>query len=128
MSDLRPSGIPVKICGREYNFLFTIGIIENLQEECNKALVEIIAGIARISNYSTKPEDLRCFNETIAAFVSADTGKKIAAEELDGVIKPAEMQKIAVKILEAYGFAMPEPDEEEDIEEEDEDPNQKTGQ
>ncbi len=128
MSDLRPKGTPVTICGQEYNFLFTIGIIETIQEECNMALVEIMPKIAGIANYSTTPEELKCFNTVAAAFISADAGEKISPEDMDGVIKPAEMQKIAVKILQAYGFAMPDPDEEDDDEEEKEDPNQKTGQ
>lgn len=129
MSDLRPTGTPVVICGQEYNFLFTIGIIETIQEECNMALVEIIPGIARTANYSTTAEDMRNFNTVVAAFISADTGERISPEELDGVIKPREMQKIATGIMKAYGFSMPEPDEEDDEnEDEEEDPNRKTGQ
>ena len=44
MSDLRPTGAPVVIGGQEYNILFTIGAIETIQENCNKALVENNAG------------------------------------------------------------------------------------
>lgn len=127
MSDLRPIGTPVKINGQEYNFLFTIGIIETVQEECNMPLVEIVHKIARLANYKTETEDMQCFNAVVAAFVSADSGEKISSEYLDGTIRPADMQKVAVKILEAYGFAMPEPDEDEE-ESDEEDPNQKTGQ
>lgn len=129
MSDLKPIGTPVEICGREYNFLFTIGIIETLQESCNMPLVDIMSGIARVASYGTQIDDLRCLNTVVAAFVSADTGETVQSDELDGAIRPKEMQRIAAKILEAYGFAMPEPDDEDDEDErEDEVPNQKTGQ
>ena len=46
MSDLRPTGAPVVIGGQEYNILFTIGVIEAIQETCNKALVETKIGRA----------------------------------------------------------------------------------
>lgn len=50
-------------------------------------------------------------------------------EDIDGIIKPAEMKKIAITLLEAYGFSMPDPDSDgEDTEdEEEENPNQETG-
>lgn len=129
MSDLKPIGTPVEICGQEYNFLFTIGIIETLQEECNMPLVDIVSRIARVASYSTEIEDLQCFNTVVATFLTANIGEKVTPEELDGVIRPVEMQKLAKKILLAYGFAMPEPDDEDDdSESETEDPNQKTGQ
>lgn len=129
MSDLKPIGTPVEICGREYNFLFTIGTIETLQESCNMPLVDIVSSVARVASYGTQIDDLRCLNTVVAAFVSADTGETVQPEELDGAIRPKEMQEVAKKILEAYGFAMPEPDDEDDDEEEEgEDPNQKTGQ
>lgn len=131
MSDLKPIGTPVEICGQEYNFLFTIGIIETLQESCNMPLVDIVSGVARVASYGTQIDDLRCLNTVVAAFVSADTGKKVQPEALDGAIRPKEMQKVATKILEAYGFAMPEPDDEDDDDDDKdggEDPNQNTGQ
>lgn len=125
MSDLRPTGTPVVIGGQERNLLFTIGLIESIQEECNSPLVELMGSIARVANFETKPEDMKKFHKTVAAFLTADTGKKVHPEDLDGTIKPAEMQKIAVKLLEAYGFSMPDPDDDE--EDEEEDPNQETG-
>lgn len=128
MSDLRPIGTPVVIGGREYNFLFTIGIIETLQEECNMPLIDIVSSVARVASYGVDVDDLRCLNLIVAVFVSANIGEKVSPEELDGVIRPAEMQKVATKILEAYGFAMPESDDDEDDADEDRDPNQKTGQ
>ena len=127
MSDLRPTGAPVVIGGQEYNILFTIGAIEAIQESCNKALVETMPAIARVANYGTDSEDVKAFYNVIAAFLTVDTGKEVKAEAIDGLIKPAEMQKLAVTLLEAYGFSMPDPDDEDSDDEEDEDPNQETG-
>lgn len=63
----------------------------------------------------------------VAAFLTVDTGKEVKVETIDGLIKPAEMQKLAITLLEAYGFSMPNPDSEDSEEDEEEDPNQKTG-
>lgn len=129
MSDLRPIGAPVVIGGQEYNILFTIGAIEAIQETCNKALVEIMPAIARVADFKTDSEDVKTFYNVIAAFLTVDTGKEVKAEDIDGIIKPAEMKKIAITLLEAYGFSMPDPDSDgEDTEdEEEENPNQETG-
>ena len=58
-----------------------------------------------------------------------ETGKEVKVEAIDGLIKPAEMQKLAITLLEAYGFSMPDPDSDDgDSEyEEEENPNQETG-
>ena len=129
MSDLRPTGAPVIIGGQEYNILFTIGAIEAIQETCNKALVETMPAIVNVANYGTSSEDINTFYNVIAAFLTVDSGKKVTVEEIDGIMKPAEMQKIAITLMEAYGFSMPDPDsEDEDLEDkEEEDPNQETG-
>ena len=129
MSDLRPIGAPVVIGGQEYNILFTIGAIEAIQETCNKALVETMTAIARVADFKTDSEDVKTFYNVIAAFLTVDTGKEVKAEDIDGIIKPAEMKKIAITLLEAYGFSMPDPDSDgEDTEdEEEENPNQETG-
>ena len=129
MSDLRPIGAPVVIGGQEYNILFTIGAIEAIQETCHKALVETMPAIARVADFKTDSEDVKTFYNVIAAFLTVDTGKEVKAEDIDGIIKPAEMKKIAITLLEAYGFSMPDPDSDgEDTEdEEEENPNQETG-
>ena len=127
MSDLRPTGAQVVIGGQEYNILFTIGAIEAIQESCNKALVETMPAIVNIANYGTSTEDVKTFYNVIAAFLTVDTGKEVKAEDIDGIIKPAEMQKIAITLLEAYGFSMPDPDSDDEDSEENEDPNQETG-
>ena len=129
MSDLRPTGAPVVIGGQEYNILFTIGAIETIQETCNKALVETMPAIANVANYRTDADDLRTFYNVLAAFLTVDSGKKVTADDIDGIMKPTEMQKIAITLMEAYGFSMPDPDsdDEDSEDEEEENPNQETG-
>lgn len=129
MSDLRPTGTPVVIGGQEYNILFTIGAIETIQETCNKALVKTMPAIANVANYRTDADDLRTFYNVVAAFLTVDSGKKVTADDIDGIMKPTEMQKIAITLMEAYGFSMPDPDsdDEDSEDEEEENPNQETG-
>lgn len=60
--------------------------------------------IARVADFKTDSEDVKTFYNVIAAFLTVDTGKEVKAEDIDGIIKPAEMKKIAITLLEAYGF------------------------
>ena len=115
--------------GQEYNILFTIGAIEAIQETCNKALVKIMPAIARVADYKTDSEDIKTLYSVVAAFLTVETGKEVKVEAIDGLIKPAEMQKLAITLLETYGFSMPDPDsdDEDSGDEEEENPNQETG-
>ena len=126
MSDLRPTGAPVVIGGQEYNILFTIGAIETIQETCNKALVETMPAIANVANYRTDADDLRTFYNVVAAFLTVDSGKKVTADDIDGIMKPTEMQKIAITLMEAYGFSMPDPDSDDEESEDEEEEGKRT--
>lgn len=126
MSDLRPQGIKIKINGREYELLFTIRAIDEIQEKCNMPLIEAIGNVAEIADGHTDAKALAVFYLVLAALISTEE-KKVELKELDGFLKPFEFSTTAWKILEAYGFSVPDPGEE-DEESEDEDPNRKTGQ
>ncbi len=125
MSDLKPCGIKVDIGGIEHEFLFTIEVIEAIQENCNAPLMELIGNISRVADGGTDIQDLKVFCTVIAALCQKE-GTKYCAKDIDGVLKPVEFSLVAWKILEAYGISMPEPDEEEE-DEDDENPNQETG-
>ena len=47
MSDLRPRGIPVVLDGVERHFLFTLNIIDEIQDRYGKTLHEVIADLAK---------------------------------------------------------------------------------
>lgn len=127
MSDLRPVGTTTVIGGQEFKFLFTIGIIEKIQEQCNMPLNDVVKNvIARVADGHTEIDELKKFHDVVAIMISEDSGKKITAKSLDGVMNPKQMMEVAWNLLEAYGISMPEPPEEED-DPEDEDPNQETG-
>lgn len=128
MSDLKPSGIKVDIGGVEHEFLFTIEAIEAIQENCNAPLMDVIGDISRVADGGTDTQDLKAFCTVIAALCQKE-GTKCTAKDIDGVLKPVQFPVVAWKILEAYGFSMPDPDSEDEDSEEDEEEvtNQKTG-
>lgn len=126
MSDLKPKGIIVEIAGKEHELLFTINAIETIQEKCNAALVDTIRSVARVADGKLKKPYLLDLCTVIAVLCQKE-GTNYTAADFDGAIKPTEYPKIALKILEAYGISLPEPDEEDEDTKEDEDPNQETG-
>ncbi len=126
MSDLKPKGIIVEIAGKEHELLFTINAIETIQEKCNAALVDTIGSVARVADGDLKKPYLLDLCTVIAALCQKE-GTNYTATDFDGAIKPIEYPEIALKILEAYGISLPEPDEEDEEPKEGEDPNQKTG-
>lgn len=128
MGDLRPKGVIAMIAGKKVELLFTIGAIEEIQENCNAPLIDVVEKMAKVADGNTEIENIRALYTVIAAFSNKE-GTGCEVKDIDGAIKPSEFSRLALKVIEAYGISMPEqPDEEDDDEsEEDEDPNQKTG-
>ena len=58
MSDLRPKGIPVIIGGQERKLLFTISVIDEIQEKCNAPLIDAIRHVVDVASGSTEKEHL----------------------------------------------------------------------
>ena len=50
MSDLKPRGIPIILDGVERHFLFTLNIIDELQDKYGKNLYEIIEDLTKMKN------------------------------------------------------------------------------
>ena len=43
MSDLRPTGVPVSFAGRDWHFLFTFKVIDELQSRCpGRSIFEVV--------------------------------------------------------------------------------------
>lgn len=126
MSDLRPTGTAVEIGGQEHRLLFTISVIDEIQDKCNMPLVDAIRHVIDVASGSTDKEHLTVFYKVLAALLNREKDKMQEAEEIDGLIRPLAFAGIANKILEAFGISMPDPDEE-DEEPEESDPNRKTG-
>ena len=55
MRELRPKGVPINFDGYDRHFLFTINVIDELQEEYDKPIIEILTEAANIDvkNHST---------------------------------------------------------------------------
>ena len=130
MSDLRPQGIEVEIGGQQRNFLFTLNVIDEVQEKCNMPLVDTMKSVVDvIDNNATNHEAITVFKVVVAALLNGDgSEEKLEAEEVGNLIHLGNYKAVAWKVLEAYGVSIPDPDEEDEEEEEEENPNPETGQ
>lgn len=115
MSDLRPKGVMVTIGEGEHELLFTIGVIENIQNDTGLPLFDAMQMMAKAVDGNTSNEVLKCYKKVLTAL----TGKP---EEEFNSIRWDEYSKIARKTLEAFGISLPEPDEDEEDNDDEEDP------
>lgn len=126
MSDLRPKGIPVIIGGQERKLLFTISVIDEIQEKCNAPLIDAIRHVVDVASGNTEKEHLTAFYAILTALLNRENKKEQESSDIDGLIQPLALAGTANKILEAFGVSMPD-QEDNDDEDEEEDPNQVTG-
>ena len=123
MSDLRPRGIPIVFDGVERHFLFTLNLIDEIQEKYGKNLLKVLDQMVKEdqSEHTLRDITMMLLNDEaeraerrgqeIPRVTEADVGEMIGMDNYWDVVKA---------ILEAYGISLPEPEEE--------DPNQESGQ
>ena len=123
MSDLRPRGVPIVFDGVERHFLFTLNLIDEIQEKYDKNLLKVLDQMVKEdqSEHTLRDITMMLLNdeaerakrrgEEIPKVSEADVGEMIGLDNYWDVVKA---------ILEAYGISLPEPEEE--------DPNQESGQ
>ena len=133
MSDLRPNGVEIELGGQNRRFLFTINVIDEIQEKCNLPLIDAMKHIVDfIDKNAEDHEAITVFKTVVAALLNGDgIGEALEADDVGRLIHLGNYKMVAWKVLEAYGVSIPDPDEDdEDNEDEEgtEDPNPETGQ
>lgn len=112
MSNLRPKGVHVAIGEEEFDLLFTIGAIEEIQEETGLGLFDAMQEIAGAVDGKTSKETLKCYKSVVKALTGKD-------EDFIKKITWAEYSSLARQIIESFGFSLPDADEDEDEDDED---------
>lgn len=123
MSDLRPRGIPIIFDGVERHFLFTLNLVDEIQEKYGKNLLQVLDQMVKEDQSEHTLRDITVMllndeaeraerrGQEIPKVTEADVGEMIGLDNYWDVVKA---------ILEAYGISLPEPEEE--------DPNRVSGQ
>lgn len=117
MSDLRPVGVPVTIEGVERHFLFTLNVIDEIQERFDTALSEVLGKLVE----ERKNEKLIYLVTTLLNdearrekhFENKEL-KVYTEQEIGWILDEERKVEFIVAILSAYGVSLPEPDEDTD--------------
>lgn len=130
MSDLKPRGVKCMIGGQERNLLFTINAIDSIQEKCNMPLFDTIKYIASAADGNTDHDTLVQYRAIVTALLNDEDDGSLTEKEVGKMITIENYKDVAVRILEAYGLSMPDPDDGDDMEDDEEEdrPNVETGQ
>ena len=125
MSVLNPRGVKIDLGGKEYEFLFTLNAIDQLQDESGMSLQECIKSL-------TEPETVTKMLRMTAKILINDYLERteehpeFVTDKTVGWFVTLENQgDVLVAILKSYGISMPDPeeDEEEEDETDGQDPN-----
>lgn len=126
MSDLRPTGVPIEIDGVERRFLFTLNVIDEIQEHYEKPLDEIVDMLLD-KRYAGE-----CMRYLVTALINDEVErelyknkqcqlKRVTEQEVGWMLSNDNIQEVTLAVLQAYGVSLPEA-------EEDDFPNAMSGQ
>lgn len=106
MSRLQPRGIPIVLEGEERHFLFTLNTIDVLQDKYGKSMDEIFEELNKEAE-----REKRLGGRDIPETTEEEAGELIGMDNIGEIVNA---------VFRAYGYSMPEADEN--------DPNQGSGQ
>ena len=115
MGIFKPRGVAIVLNGEERHFLFTLNMIDQIEEKYDKPLMEVLEDVANVVILLNDEAER---NKRMKASVEYSTVTEADVGDMIGLDNYYEVMKA---LLKAYGISMPEVDE-------DEDPNQKSGQ
>lgn len=124
MSRLQPRGIPIVLEGEERHFLFTLNTIDVLQDKHGKSMDEIFEELQEEETATNTLKEI----VTVLLNKEAEREKRLGGrdipetteEEVGELIGMDNIGEIVNAVFRAYGYSMPEADEN--------DPNQGSGQ
>ena len=134
MSTLNPVGVKIDARGREYELLFTLNVIDKLQDMTGKLLPEIMLQVANVKDPENIPT-LKLVLSTLMNDYAERMNDPFYSSEKHPEIVPVTEKQVGYfvdetnwgamidAILTAYGFSMPESDDDD----EDPDPNAVSG-
>lgn len=114
MSDLRPKGTPVVINGEERNLLFTLNVIDEIQDHYDAPMTEVWDRLTDKRESEKTIRYLVCTLLNDEAAREQRNGKELKSyteEEVGWAITVENVNEIMMALLDAYGLSLPEPDE-----------------
>lgn len=110
MSDLKPKGVPIMLDGEERRLLFTLNVVDEVQDHYGCAVEEVI------DRLTDKKESAKTLRYLTAVLLNDEAerseGRKAYTEkEVGWLITQDNVLEVTVAVLKAYGLSLPEPDE-----------------
>ena len=114
MSKLNPRGIPFEINGQEYRFLFTLSVVDEVQELYDAPVSSVIAKMADDREVYDVIANITAImiNDELKRTGSAE--KEISVRDVKWMIDVPMADKLVKVIMQSYGYSLPDPDEDED--------------
>jgi hypothetical protein len=111
MSDLNPIGEVIVLDGVERHLLFTLNVIDELQDKQNATLDEVVS---KLTDKKESNKALKCILSTLLNDEAERTGGKLKTyteKEVGWLVTIQNVMEVTVAVLRAYGYSLPEADE-----------------
>lgn len=115
MSDLRPIGVPIMLGGEQRNLLFTINAIDKVQSITGKTMDEVMEELAE------EETSIRTLRFLVTVLINDEVQRKqhygcgelkeVTEKETGWMLTQENIVEATEKIMLAYGYSLPEPDE-----------------
>jgi len=112
MRELKPKGVPINFDGYDRHFLFTINVIDELQEEYDKPIIEILTEAANIDvkNHSTLISVVTALVNEDVEIHNEETGEnwpKVDKKYISRKITINNIDKIIAAITKSFVSGLP---------------------
>lgn len=116
MSDLKPRGTAVMLGGEERHLLFTLNVIDEIQDKYEKNMHEVICSLGdeRDENHMLRELVTILLNDEAKRYERTNGEKKYreaTEHDVGEMIGLDNLWQVTAKVLEAYGMSMPEPED-----------------
>ncbi len=116
MSDLKPRGIPVELDGVERHLLFTLNIIDEIQDRYEKNIHEVICSLGE------ERDENHVLRELVTILLNDEAKRserlygekkfeKVTEKDVGEMIGLDNYWEVTAKVMQAYGISIPEADE-----------------
>lgn len=111
MSDLRPKGTQISICGVERHICFNLNVTDEIQEHYDMSMYDVFD---MMTNKRTASSTLKFILTTLFNDEAERTRKeelKVTEKEVGWMVTEGDVDEIMTKIIREYGIFLPEIDE-----------------
>ncbi|MDU7031583.1 hypothetical protein [uncultured Robinsoniella sp.] len=111
MSDLRPKGTPISICGVERHICFNLNVTDEIQEHYDMSMYDVLDMLTNKRTASSTMKYILTVLFNDEAERTENEELKVTVKEVGWMVTEDNVDEIMTKLISTYGISLPKIDE-----------------